>query len=158
MNNIFIKILTFFLIIGLSACSYKPIFSEQNYGFEIEKIILSGEKNINRIINSKLKSIKSDGENQKERYTLEILSKKMREIVSKDTKGDPLKFKMIILVEYKVSKEGNLIFSNKIEKNNVYNNDSDKFELEQTEDIILEKLTGSISDSLISSIINLDDN
>ena len=158
MNNIFIKILTFFLIIGLSACSYKPIFSEQNYGFEIEKIILSGEKNINRIINSKLKSIKSDGENQKERYTLEILSKKMREIVSKDTKGDPLKFKMIILVEYKVSKEGNLIFSNKIEKNNVYNNDSDKFELEQTEDIILEKLTGSISDSLISSIINLNDN
>ena len=158
MNNIFIKTLTFFLIIGLSACSYKPIFSEQNYGFEIEKIILSGEKNINRIINSKLKSIKSDGENQKERYTLEILSKKMREIVSKDTKGDPLKFKMIILVEYKVSKEGNLIFSNKIEKNNVYNNDSDKFELEQTEDIILEKLTSSISDSLISSIINLDDN
>ena len=158
MNNIFIKTLTFFLIIVLSACSYKPIFSEQNYGFEIEKIILSGEKNINRIINSKLKSIKSDGENQKERYTLEILSKKMREIVSKDTKGDPLKFKMIILVEYKVSKEGNLIFSNKIEKNNVYNNDSDKFELEQTEDIILEKLTGSISDSLISSIINLNDN
>ena len=158
MNNIFIKTLTFFLIIGLSACSYTPIFSEQNYGFEIEKIILSGEKNINRIINSKLKSIKSDGENQKERYTLEILSKKMREIVSKDTKGDPLKFKMIILVEFKVSKEGNLIFSNKIEKNNVYNNDSDKFELEQTEDIILEKLTSSISNSLISSIINLDDN
>ena len=116
------------------------------------------KKNINRIINSKLKSIKSDGENQKERYTLKIQSKKMREIVSKDSKGDPLKFKMIILVEYKVSKEGNLIFSNKIEKNNVYNNDSDKFELEQTEDIILEKLTSSISDSLISSIINLDDN
>ena len=158
MNNIFIKTLTFCLIIGLSACSYKPIFSEQNYGFEIEKIILSGEKNINRIINSKLRSIKSDGENQKERYTLKIQSKKMRDIVSKDSKGDPLKFKMIILVEYKVSKEGNLIFSNKIEKNNVYNNDSDKFELEQTEDIILEKLTSSISDSLISSIINLDDN
>ena len=158
MNNIFIKTLTFFFIIGLSACSYKPIFSEQNYGFEIEKIILNGEKDINRVINTKLKSIKSDGKIKKERYTLEIQSKKMREIVSKDSKGDPLKFKMIILIEYKVSKEGNLIFSNKIEKNNVYNNDSDKFELEQTEDIILEKLTGSISDSLISSIINLDDN
>ncbi len=158
MNNIFIKTLTFFFIIGLSACSYKPIFSEQNYGFEIEKIILNGEKDINRVINTKLKSIKSDGRIKKERYTLEIQSKKMREIVSKDSKGDPLKFKMIILIEYKVSKEGNLIFSNKIEKNNVYNNDSDKFELEQTEDIILEKLTGSISDSLISSIINLDDN
>ena len=52
----------------------------------------------------------------------------------------------------------NLLLNNKIEKNNVYNNVSDKFELEQTEDIILEKLTGSISDSLISSIFNLNDN
>ena len=158
MNNIVIKTLTFFFIIGLSACSYKPIFSEQNHGFEIEKIILNGEKDINRIINSKLKSIKSDGEIKKEKYTLVIQSKKNREIVSKDSKGDPLKFKMVISIEYKLSKKGNLILSNKIEKDNVYNNDSDKFELEQTEDIILEKLTGSISDSLISSIINLNDN
>ena len=65
---------------------------------------------------------------------------------------------MTIFVEYKISKNGNLLLNNKIEKNNVYNNDTDKFELEQTEDIILEKLTESISDSLISSIINLDDN
>ena len=158
MNNILIKTLAFFFIIGLSACSYKPIFSEQNYGFEIEKIILNGEKDINRIINSKLKSIKSDGEIEKERYTLVIQSKKSREIVSKDSKGDPLKFKLIIFVEYEVSKNGNLLLNNKIEKNNVYNNETDKFELEQTEDIILEKLTESISDSLVSSIINLDDN
>ena len=158
MNNIFIKTLTFFFIIGLSACSYTPIFSEQNYGFEIEKIILKGEKNINRIINRKLKSTKSDEGREKEKYNIEIQSKKIREIVSKDSKGDPLKFKMIIFVEYKVLKNGNLLLNNKIEKNNVYNNVSDKFELEQTEDIILEKLTGSISDSLISSIINLDDN
>ena len=158
MNNIFIKILTFLLIVNLSACSYKPIFSEQNYGFEIEKIILNGEKDINRIINSKLKSIKSDGGKDKERYTLKIQSKKIREIFSKDSKGDPLKFKMVILVEFELSKNGNLLLNSKIEKNNVYNNDSDKFELEQTEDIILAKLTGSISDTLISSIINLNDN
>ena len=87
-----------------------------------------------------------------------IQSKKSREIVSKDSKGDPLKFKLIIFVEYEVSKNGNLLLNNKIEKNNVYNNETDKFELEQTEDIILEKLTESISDSLVSSIINLDDN
>ena len=158
MNNIFIKTLIFFFIIGLSACSYKPIFSEQNYGFEIEKIVLSGEKNVNRIINSKLKSIKSVGANEKDKYALEIQSKKIREIVSNDSKGDPLKFKMVIFIEYQVSKNGKLLLNNKIEKNNVYNNDSDKFELEQTEDIILEKLTGSIVDNLISSIINLDDN
>ena len=45
-----------------------------------------------------------------------------------------------------------------IEKKNIYNNDSDQFKLEQTEDIILKNLSESIGDTIISSIINLDDN
>ena len=158
MNKIFIKTSILFLIILLTACSYKPIFSEKNYGFEIEEINLVGERNVNRIIKNKLKFIKSTGEKEKKRYTIEIKSKKSKKILSKDAKGDPLKFEMNILVEYKVLNNGNLLIKNVIEKNNVYNNDSDQFNLEQTEDIILENLTESISDNLISSIINLDDN
>ena len=46
----------------------------------------------------------------------------------------------------------------KIEKSNVYNNVSDQFKLEQTEDLILENLSENIGDIIISSIINLDDN
>ena len=65
MNNLFIKTLTIFLIIGLSGCAYKPIFSEQNYGFEIESIVFNGENIINSIINNKLKFIKNDGDNNK---------------------------------------------------------------------------------------------
>ena len=41
---------------------------------------------------------------------------------------------------------------------NVYNNDSDQFKLEQTEDIILENLVENASDSIIASIISIDDN
>ena len=51
-----------------------------------------------------------------------------------------------------------LLLNNKIEKNNVYNNNSDQFELEQKEEIILENLSKSIGDTIISSIINLNDN
>ncbi len=158
MNNILNKILTFFLIIFLLGCSYKPIFSEQNYEFEIENIVFNGEKNINNIINNKLKFIKSDVDGNNKKYTLEIKSRNIRNIVSNDTKGDPLKFEMVIFVEYKIFSNVNLLLSNKIEKSNVYNNDSDQFKLEQTEDIILKNLAESASDILISSIINLDDN
>ena len=45
-----------------------------------------------------------------------------------------------------------------IEKNNIYNNDSDLFKLEQSEKIIIGNISGNISDNIISSIINLDDN
>ena len=65
---------------------------------------------------------------------------------------------MSILIEYNILNDENLLLSSKIEKNNVYNNDSDQFELEQTEDIILKNLSDSASDIIISSIINLDDN
>ena len=72
MNKTFIKTSILFLIIALTACSYKPIFSEKNYGFEIEEINLVGERNVNRIIKNKLKFIKSTGEKEKKRYTIEI--------------------------------------------------------------------------------------
>ncbi len=158
MNKILIGTTIIFLLIGLNACSYKPIFLEKNYEFEIEEIILSGEKNINNIINSKLKLIKSTGEKNKKKYNIEIKSTKSRKTVSKNSKGDPLKFEMTILVEYKIIDNENILLSNKIEKKNIYNNDSDQFKLEQTEDIILENLTENASDIIISSIINLDDN
>ena len=158
MNKILVKVIILFFIISASACSYKPIFSEKEFGFEIEEVILYGEKNINRIINDKLKFIKSTEKKGKKRYTIEIKSEKKIEIVSKDSKGDPLKFEMSILVEYNVINDGNSMLKTKIEKNNVYNNDSDKFKLEQTEDIIIKNLSDSASEIIISSIINLDDN
>ena len=158
MNKILVKVIILFFIISASACSYKPIFSEKEYGFEIEEIIIDGEKDINRIINNKLKFIKSTGRKEKKRYTIEIKTEKKIEIVSKDSKGDPLKFEMSILVEYNIINGGSSILSSKIEKNNVYNNDSDQFKLEQTEDIILKNLSDSASEIIISSIINLDDN
>ena len=158
MNNILKKILIVLLILGLTSCAYKPIFLEKSYDFDIKEIILSGDKNINRIIKNKLQFIKNSEDKGKKVYNIKIVSKKNRVIVSKDSKGDPLKFEMNIIVEYKIINNNNTLFNNKIEKNNIYNNDSDQFKLEQTENIILKNLTRSISDIIISSIINLDDN
>ena len=158
MNKILIKIIVLFIVINTSACSYKPIFAEKEYDFEIGEIRLNGEKEINRIINNKLKFIKGTEKKVKSIYTIEIKSEKIIEIVSKDSKGDPLKFEMNILVEYSIIDDGNSLLNNKIKKNNVYNNVSDQFELEQTENIILKNLSESAGEIIISSIINLNDN
>ena len=89
---------------------------------------------------------------------LNIKSTKTKEIVSKDSKGDPVKFEINILVEYTILNNNNTLLDTKIEKKNIYNNDSDPFKLEQTENIILQNLSESVGDTIISSIINLDDN
>ena len=158
MNNFFLKYLAVFFMLTLSACSYKPIFSESNYNFEINEIIFSGERYINRIIKNKLDLIKNEKEQGKKKYDLLIQTNKEKLIVSKDSKGDPLKFDLIVTTYFEINYERRLLLRKEIIKNNVYNNDVDKFKLEQNEKIILENISEKISENIISSIINLDDN
>ncbi len=158
MSNFFLRYLAVFFITVLSACSYKPIFSENNYNFEINEIIFSGERYINRIIKNKLNLIKKEKDQDKIKYNLLINTNKKKLIVSKDSKGDPLKFDLIVKTYYEINYEEKLLFKKEVIKNKVYNNDVDKFKLEQNEKIILENLSEKISEIIISSIINLDDN
>ena len=158
MNNFYLRYLAVFFITVLSACSYKPIFSESNYNFEINEIIFSGERYINRIIKNKFDLIKKENKQDKKIYNLLINTNKEKIIVSKDSKGDPLKFDLIVTTYFEINSEEKLIFKKEIIKNNIYNNDVDKFKLEQNEKIILENLSEKISETIISSIINLDDN
>ena len=158
MNNFYLRYLAVFFITVLSACSYKPIFSESNYNFEINDIIFSGERYINRIIKNKFDLIKKDNEQSEKKYNLLIDTNKKKMIISKDSKGDPLKFDMIVTTYYEINYEEKLLFKKEVIKNNVYNNNVDKFKLEQNEKIILENLSEKISETIISSIINLDDN
>ena len=158
MNNILRKTIVFISIFVLTSCSYQPIFVERDYNFKIKEVLLTGDKDINRIVNNNLKFIKNSESKKNKNFIIEIDSSKKREIVSKNSKGDPLKFKMIIKVKYKVLTNNSLEINNTIEKSNIYNNESDKFELEKNEGIILDNLARGISDNIISSIINLDDN
>ena len=158
MNRILIKTTVLILFFGLASCSYKPIFLEKNYNFEIKEVFLDGDKDINRTIKNQLKFVKNNESKNKKSYTISLNSSKNRAIVSKDSKGDPVKFKLIILVEYEIINNNKILLDNKIEKKSIYNNETDQFELEQTEDIILQNLSESIGDNIISSIINLDDN
>lgn len=157
-KKFFLKIGLFLLLIGATSCAYSPIFSEKNYNFEIDEIKFNGEKEVNKVIENKLKLIQKSKNVEKKKYNIEIFSKKERKIISKDSKGDPLKYEMNIIVEFTLIDNGSLILQKKIEKNNIYNNDTDLFELERNEKNITNNISGNISDIIFSSIINLDDN
>ena len=158
MNKTLAKILLVFMILGLTSCSYSPIFSEKNYNFEINEIVLTGEKDINKILREKFNRIRNNQNLKKKEYKLLINSEKERNIVSKNSKGDPLKYELTITVQYEIIFNENLLLKKTIEKNNIYNNDSDLYKLEQSEKIIIDNISGNISDNIISSIINLNDN
>ena len=152
------RYISLFFIITLTSCSYKPIFSEKNYNFEINEILFTGEKYVNRIIETKFNLIKEEQSKNKKKYNISIRTNKEKLIVSKDSKGDPLKFDLVVSAYYEISNNGKLLLNKRIQKNSIYNNEIDKFKLEQSEKIILDNLSKKISETIISSIINLDDN
>lgn len=158
MNKFLVRNILILLMLILTSCAYEAIYSEKNYSFEINEIVFTGENKINKIIKQKLKIIKNNNDDGKKAYSLLVNSDQKKTIVSKDSKGDTLKFEIIITTYYEITRNENFLFKGQIKKSNIYNNVSDKFKLEQNENIIIQNLSEKISEEIISSIINLNDN
>ena len=151
------KIYLILLVVTLiTGCSYEPILSKKKFEFSIEKIELKGDKEINYYIEKKLKNFKNQKYNNK--YYLQIENTKLNNIISKDTKGDPSKLEIIIVSNFKISNSEKLLLEKKLKVKNNYNNISDKLQLKKYESIIIENLSNKISDNIISSITNINDN
>ena len=151
------KIYLILLLVALIAgCSYKPILSKKNYEFSLEKIELKGDKEVNYFIEKRLKNLKNPKYINK--YYLQIENSKLKNIISKDTKGDPSKLEIIIISNFKVSNSEKLLLEKKLKVKNNYNNISDKLQLKKYESIIIENFSDKISDSIISVITNINDN
>ncbi len=152
MNKVLNYILIFFLF-ALLSCDYKPILGDKNYNFSINANEISGNQKINSVIINNFKNLKST---QKE-YYLTLSSEKEKNIISKDSKGDPSIFELIIKVDYKVKKDGRIIIENNASRKTTYNNISDKFELENYEKTIINNLSTNISDIIIFSISEINE-
>ena len=152
MNKVLNYTLLFFLF-ALLSCDYKPILNYKNYKFSINVDNISGDEKINSIIINKLNNLKG---NEKE-YNINLISKKKKNIISKDSKGDPVIFELIINVSYEIQKNGEIIIENNISRKTTYNNISDKFELENYENTVLNNLSTNISDKIIFSVSELNE-
>ena len=147
MNKIINYILLIFLLL-VSSCAYEPVLNNKNYEFSINVDKINGDQKINSIIIENFYNLKG----KEKKYDLTISSTKEKNIISKDSKGDPSIFELIINVNYSVEKDGKTLIVNKINRKTNYNNITDKFELENYEKNIINHLSRSISDKIINSI------
>ncbi len=165
MNKKLLRNILISTIFLLNSCSYEPIFSKKDYGFSLGEIIFVGDKTVNKNIKNRLSFINkkvsledSDEIFNETKFDLSINTEKERKIISKDSKGDPIKFEMIVITNLEVVNKKKSILNREIKKSYIYNNVSDKFKLEEDEDIILENISENISETIISLILNLNDN
>ena len=151
MNKILLVVLALFL---KNSCSYKPILTDKENDFTLENISTNNETKINVIIKKNLIDRSDNSSNNN--YDLYFSTENKKEVVSSNESGDPTIFKIKIIVNYSLSKDGNIIFTNKIIKQVNYNNINDKFELLEYEENILNNLLKNISQEILMSITNLN--
>ena len=149
MNRILIILISFFLF---SACSYEPVLLNKKYDIGFNKISYDGDKEINRII----KSILSQRTSKNKKYDLFFSSKKEKNTILSNKKGDPTTFEIKIILNFRLMENAESIFSDQINKQFTYNNINDKYELSKYEENVLITLTENIVEDMLLSVSSLD--
>ena len=99
MNKIKKYTILFFLVL-LSNCAYEPLLNNKNYDFSIIVEKVDGDEKINSIIINNFNNLKG----KEKKYNLNLSSTKIKNVISKDSKGDPAIFELIINVNYSFKK------------------------------------------------------
>ena len=144
MKKIFIVII---LLILNNCAGYKPIFSSKDVNFYIGEIII---KEDNKLIRNIVKNLKPYTiQNDKQRITLELSLNIKEAITLKDAKGNTVSEEMEIVLEVKTSLENNDQINFNFSEKFTFNNQSNKFELNQYKKRIQLTLVEKIHQDLI---------
>ena len=140
-----------FIIFSLSitGCGFTPILVKSNYSFSyiIEKSM--GSERVNSNIGEKLKTLNGN----EKKYNVVLNSRETKNILSKDSKGDPSILEIVINLNYIIKDNGKIIVTKNLTQRSSYNNISDKFELEKSENILVKNLTRDLAQDIILSTI-----
>ena len=142
------------ILLFLTNCfGYKPIFSSSDINYNVENVKNITQDKVTNYIVRKLKSYKSD--DKKEDISIEIASTSTERVLSKDTKGDPIIYEMNIVVDVKLSFEGQDDKFFQFKENFSYNNRSNKFDLKLYKDNVQKNISEKITKNIILKIRSL---
>ena len=147
--------LSFLLILLIvNGCGFKPMLAGSDYDFSIKVKNSSGNEEINSKIQNKLKMLNGT----KRTFDLNINSNETRNVLSKDSKGDPAILEIVITLNYKLAENKKILVNKSLTQKSTYNNISDKFELSKSEEILRNNLVENFVADIINSASNLMQN
>ena len=150
------KIIIFkLLLILLYGCGFAPIYSTKNETFSIQNISLSGDKNINKIFNKRLKNFTKNVAANK-LFDITITSSNKKSIAAKNKKGNPTQFSLKIEVDVTLLDNLNQKRQIKFTESSSYKNNDNKFDLKVYENNLTQNISEKIFSDLILYIKNLN--
>ena len=136
------------LSIMLTNCGFKPIYGSKRTNFEIIEFKNKNENKNSFTIEQTIMSISN--QEAKRKIKLEIDYKKTISTVLKDNKGNPSKNKLSINVDLKVKNErDNVLGIKSFNEEFTYEVQSNKFNMSQYVNNLIDNLNNKISDDII---------
>ena len=145
-------IFPFFFIFFIYSCGYSPIYlNTSEVNFEISNFEISGNYEINSIVENRLK--KYFNNNSTKKYNVEIYTNYQKVSVAKDTTGNTTNFKIIVDLDLnytqietvKESEKRNIFFSEEL----IIKRNQNNYEQGNYEQIIIKDMTQMLTERLI---------
>ena len=130
------KQIFYLLFIFVTSCGYQSIETYYKGDFQISELNITGNKNINRIIDRNLKN-SNENNNSSNLLKVEIKTDLNKSIITKNSKGEATRYDMKININLKTFKNEKLVLEEIYSKNNSYNTLESKYELKQYEKILI---------------------
>ena len=135
------------LLIFLTSCGYKPIFSTSDTNISINNIEFIKDSKLNTKFKRQINVYKG-GETAKA-YDLEIKIDQKKSISLKDSKGDAKIFLKEIIILINVIENGKTITSEDFTESFSYNNNTNKFDLSRYERNIEDNMVNELIEKII---------
>ena len=148
-----IVILVIFFLI-LNNCGFTPIYSSKGSNY---KLISLDKNNNNRLTNYLENNIKAiSNENAAKGIKVNLVLKENISVILKDSKGDPSKNRLTVIVDLTINDASDQLVSNKqFSENFEYDVQDNKFNMRQYEKTISLNLTDKISQQIQAFLMNI---
>ena len=148
------KLIYFLIIILLPSCGFTPIYSEKNSDFKVVNIKKNIDNNLTNYIENSLVTFSNIKATKS--FNIEIYLEEEILVILKDSKGDPLKNKLVTKLRLVVNdSQDNLISFKNFNEDFNYSVQENKFNMKQYEKNIRQNLIQDISEQILSYLSNL---
>ena len=148
------KIIYLLVILLLSGCGFTPIYSNKNSDFKVVDVKMNLNNNLTNYIENRLFSFSNI--NASKSFSIEINLEEEIIVILKDSKGDPLKNKLVTKIELVVNDDQkNKVSSKNFSEEFNYSVQDNKFNMKQYEQNIRQNLIQDISEQILSYLSNL---
>jgi len=148
-NSIRSLIIIIFMLLFSNCNGYQPVFDSSGLNFYLKEIVLKDDTFISRQLIKRLNSLNLNTE--KKSLVIEIKSTQSENVISRDSKGDPSIFELVVEIDIKVLNQNSEKKFTLKETSN-YTNQQNKFELEKYKRNLIITLTNNIAEKLITRL------